>query len=122
MRATSGGKPRDVVIVGSWNGNPGYRLLDGAAGAASYPGIADDYRKMFVVLNGLPCDIFLGAHGDYYNMLDKLARAKAGEGDAVWIDPGGYHAAVAKSERAFETALKRQQDAGVAAAPSPRQP
>jgi metallo-beta-lactamase class B len=111
MRAISAGKPRDVVIVGSWTMNPSYRLVDQPGQPASYPGMAEDYRRMFAVLKGLPCDIFLGAHGEYFDMLNKLARAKAGAGDAVWIDPEGYHAAVARSERAFETALKRQQDA-----------
>src|ERR1700684_2835051 len=30
MRTMLEGKPRDVVIVGSWNVNPGFRLVDGA--------------------------------------------------------------------------------------------
>jgi metallo-beta-lactamase class B len=115
MRTVSGGRLRDVVIVGSWNVNPGYRLIDQPGRPASYPGIADDYRRMFTVLKGLPCDIFLGAHGGYFNMLDKLARAKAGAGDVAWIDPGGYRAAVARHEAAFEAALKRQQSAAAAA-------
>jgi metallo-beta-lactamase class B len=116
MRAVSAGELRDVVIVGSWNVNPGYRLLDRPGRRASYPGIADDYRRMFAVLKGLPCDIFLGAHGEYFNMLNKLPRAQAGAGEAAWIDPEGYRAAVARHESAFEAELKRQQDAAAAAA------
>ncbi len=57
----------------------------------------------------MPCDIFLGAHGNYFNMDSKLARMKAGEGEKVWIDPDGYKAAVGEREHAFETELKRQQ-------------
>jgi Family of unknown function (DUF5996) len=78
---------------------------------ASYPGIAADYEKTFVTLKGLPCDIFLGAHGQYFNMLAKLARAKAGAGESVWIDPNGYKAAVAEREQAFEAELEKQTSA-----------
>jgi metallo-beta-lactamase class B len=111
MRVLSGGKPRDVVIVGSWNVNEGFRLIDRPGHSASYPGIAADYQHTFATLAKLPCDIFLGAHGAYFDMLAKLDRAKSGAGDNVWIDPDGYHAAVAEREQAFQRELKRQQDA-----------
>ena len=88
--------------------NPGWRLVDRPDQPASYPGIAADYRRTFATLKGLPCDIFLGAHGVYFEMLAKLDRIKAGARD-VWIDPSGYRAAVAEREQAFETELKRQE-------------
>jgi metallo-beta-lactamase class B len=115
MRLMDEGKPQDVVIVGSWNVNPGFRLVDEPAAngrparAASYPGIADDYKKTFATLKSLPCDIFLGAHGVYFDMLAKLARAKAGAGQSVWIDPAGYKAAILEREQAFEAELKKQE-------------
>jgi metallo-beta-lactamase class B len=112
MRAMIGGKPQDVVIVGSWNVNPGFRLVDRPGKAASYPGIAADYERSFVVWKKLPCDVFLGAHGAYFDMLAKLDRAKAGAGGSVWIDPDGYKAAVVEREQAFEAELKRQQGGG----------
>jgi hypothetical protein len=37
----------------------------------------------------LPCDIFLGAHGQYFGLQEKLARLPK-EGSSVWIDPQGY--------------------------------
>jgi metallo-beta-lactamase class B len=110
MRAMIGGQARDVVIVGSWNVNPGYRLVDKPGKPASYPGIAADYEHSFVVWKSLPCDVFLGAHGEYFDMLGKLARAKAGAGESVWIDPEGYKAAVAEREQAFAAELKKQQE------------
>jgi metallo-beta-lactamase class B len=112
MRAMIGGQPRDVVIVGSWNVNPGYRLVDQRGKPASYPGIAADYEHSFVVWKSLPCDVFLGAHGQYFDMLAKLERAKAGAGESVWIDPEGYKTAVAERQQAFETELKQQQGGG----------
>jgi metallo-beta-lactamase class B len=60
-------------------------------------------------LKGLQCDVFLGAHGIYFDMLGKLERIKAGATENVWIDPKGYQAAVAEREQAFETELKRQE-------------
>src|SRR6201996_3975409 len=104
------GRPLNVVIVGSWNVNPGWRLLDRGAQIASYPGIADDYRQTFATLKALPCDVFLGAHGAYFGMLEKLDRIKAGATENVWIDPKGYQAAVAEGQQAFENELKRQQN------------
>ena len=109
MRAMIGGQARDVVIVGSWNVNPGYRLVDHPGKPASYPGIAADYEHSFVVWKSLPCDVFLGAHGQYFDMLGKLERAKAGAGESVWIDPEGYKAAVTERQQAFEIELKKQQ-------------
>jgi metallo-beta-lactamase class B len=108
MRASLGGHVRDVVIVGSWNVNPGYRLVDVPGKPAYYPGIADDYERTFVVLKSLPCDVFLGAHGAYFGMLQKLDRVKAGAGESVWVDPEGYKAAVAERQAAFEAERKRQ--------------
>ncbi len=108
MRTMLEGKPRDVVIVGSWNVNPGFRLVDRPGKPASYPGIAADYERTFVVLKKLPCDVFLGAHGAYFGMQEKLDRVKVA-GQNVWIDPDGYKAAVTERELAFKEELKRQE-------------
>lgn len=110
MRVTDAGKPRNVVIVGSWNVNSGFRLVDRPGHPASYPGIAADYARSFTLLKGLPCDIFLGAHGLYFGMLGKLERAREGAKD-VWVDPVGYKAAVAERESAFQAELQRQTSA-----------
>jgi metallo-beta-lactamase class B len=99
-----GGRILRVVIVGSPNVNPGYKLV----GNKAYPNIAEDYRHGFQVLNGLPCDIFLGAHGAYFGLTAKYPRWKAGDRDA-FIDPAGYKAYIADREQAFEAELKRQQ-------------
>jgi metallo-beta-lactamase class B len=101
------GKPLSVVIVGSWNVNPGYRLIDRPGEPASYPGIAADFEHTFAVLKSLPCDVFLGAHGAYFDMLAKLQRVSPST-SSVWVDPQGYQAAVLERERAFHTELSRQ--------------
>jgi metallo-beta-lactamase class B len=98
-----GGKSYDVVIVGSPNVNPGYKLVDNAA----YPQIASDYEKGFRVLRSLHCDVFLGAHGSYYDMDAKYARIKDGAANP-FIDPDGYKDYVNEREQAFRAELAKQ--------------
>jgi metallo-beta-lactamase class B len=109
MQVMDSGKRQNVVIVGSWNVNPGFRLVDRPGKPASYPGIAADYQHTFSLLKKLPCDIFLGAHGAYFGMLAKLDKLKSGATQDVWIDPQGYQAKIAERQRAFESELKKQQ-------------
>src|SRR6516164_6397216 len=104
LRVSEGGRLLNVVIVGSWNVNPGYRLVDRPGQPASYPGISSDFERTFAVLKRLPCDVFLGAHGAYFDMLKKIERMAA-SGSSVWIDPQGYQAAVLERERAFQAEL-----------------
>lgn len=98
-----GGRTLHVVIVGSPNVNPGYKLV----GNTAYPRIAEDYRQEFQVLKALPCDIFLGAHGAYFGLKEKYERWKAGDRNA-FIDPQGYRGYVADREKAFEAEYHRQ--------------
>ena len=107
MKVQERGKTYNAVIIGSPNVNPGYRLVDNSA----YPQIAADYEQMFRVLKSLPCDIFLGAHGDYFNLGAKYARLKQ-DGVAVFIDPEGYKNYVADKEAAFKSELAKQRAAG----------
>jgi len=103
MKVTDGGKTYNVVIVGSPNVNPGYKLVNNAL----YPQIASDYGRMFRVLKALPCDVFLGAHGDYYGMEAKYARMKEGEANP-FIDPEGYKSYIAEREQTFLSELAKQ--------------
>jgi metallo-beta-lactamase class B len=83
--------------------NAGYKLV----GNALYPGIAQDYETTFRVLKALHCDIFLGAHGDYYGMPEKYPKLRVGAVNP-FIDPEGYKAYVADREQAFRDELKKQ--------------
>jgi metallo-beta-lactamase class B len=103
MKVAEGGKTYNVVIVGSPNVNPGYKLMNNAL----YPQIASDYELMFHVLKSLPCDVFLGAHGNYYGMEAKYARMKEGEPNP-FIDPEGYKSYVAEREQTFRAELAKQ--------------
>ena len=103
MDENESGRTLHVVIVGSPNVNPGYKLVRNAA----YPQIAADYKHEFEVLKSLPCDIFLGAHGGYFDLTTKYERFKGGDRNA-FIDPAGYKAYIADREQAFEAELKKQ--------------
>ena len=61
---------------------------------------------MWRVLKSLPCDIFLGAHGEYFGLEEKYARMK--QGANPFIDPDGYKKYVAQKEADFEAELKKQ--------------
>lgn len=103
MDEKENGKTLHVVIVGSPNINPGYKLV----GNKNYPQIAEDYKNGFELMKGLPCDIFLGAHGSYFDLTKKYSRWKQGDQNA-FIDPAGYKSYIAEREQAFEAELARQ--------------
>lgn len=103
LKVEEGGKTYNVVIIGSPNVNPGYRLVDNSA----YPTIAEDYQKTFKVLKSLSCDIFLGAHGNYFGMESKFPRLKD-KGLSVFVDPVGYKKYVEDKEQEFKKELARQ--------------
>lgn len=107
MQVSDEGKTLNAVIVGSPNVNPGYKLVNNAA----YPAIASDYRRMFAVLKKLPADLFLGAHGSYFDLEAKYARVKPGAINP-FVDPAGYRKFVADKEREFLAQLAKQTSAG----------
>ena len=103
MEVTERGKTYKVVILGSPNVNPGYKLVDNTA----YPQIAEDYERMWRVLKSLQCDIFLGAHGSYFGLEEKYSLMKD-EGANPFIDPRGYKTYIAQKEQDFRTESAKQ--------------
>ncbi len=103
MEVTERGKTYNVVILGSPNVNPGYKLVDNTA----YPQIAEDYERMWRVLKSLQCDIFLGAHGSYFGLEEKYSLMKD-EGANPFIDPRGYKTYIAQKEQDFRTESAKQ--------------
>jgi metallo-beta-lactamase class B len=104
-QVADGDKQFNVVVIGSPNVNPGYRLVDNK----DYAEIAEDFAKTFAILKSLPCDLFLGAHGEYYGMLAKYERHQADKN--AFIDPDGYKAYVDLKEKEFLRKLAEQKDA-----------
>lgn len=103
LKVQDGGKRYDVVILGSIGVNPGYILVDNK----DYPQIAGDYVRSFKVLRGLPCDVFLAAHGSFYGLPEKYAKLDKG-GPNPFIDPQGYQDHLDRQEKAFLARLAEQ--------------
>ena len=103
MKVQEKGKTYNVVIIGSPNVNPGYKLVNNVV----YPGMAADFERTFRILKELPCDIFLGAHGGYFGLESKYAQFKK-RGLVAFIDREGYANYVADREQAFRTEFAKQ--------------
>jgi len=106
LKAAEGGKTYDVVIIGSPNVNPGYKLVDNV----NYPAIATDFARTFQVLKSLHCDVFLGAHGNYYAMEEKHKLLENRPSRNPFIDPDGYRGYVESKEKAYVAELARQRN------------
>lgn len=106
LKVKDGGKTYNAVIIGSPNVNPGYKLV----GNTAYPNIAEDYAKSFPAMRALTCDIFLGAHGGYFNMDAKYPNVKT-QGTAALVDPDGCKKYIADREKAFNAELAKQRAA-----------
>lgn len=105
MTANHNGRRLHVIFVGSMSVLSGYRL----AGSESYPGMTADYERSFRVLRSLPCDVFLGAHGQFFNLTAKREALASSPKENPFIDPAGYRAYVDNAQGAFEAALRHQQ-------------
>jgi metallo-beta-lactamase class B len=93
------GQTYNVVFPNGTSVNPGYRVAENP----SYPGIGDDYRRTYAVLEKLKPDIWLHPHNETYKFEDKLARAAA-QGAKAWVDPVGYRQWLIAQRQAFDSA------------------
>ncbi len=107
MTVEEGGKPYHVVFLCGVT-VPGYKLVDNPG----YPDIVSDYEHSFTVLRALPCDVFLGAHGQYFGLQAKLASQRIHPETNPFIDPAGYRKYLDDSEADFRKLLTQQQAAG----------
>lgn len=94
---TDGGKRYTVVFPGSTTINPGTRLVN----RPSYPGILEDYRRTFTVLESLRPDIFLAAHASFFDLEGKRQR-QAAEGAGAFVDPDGYRRLIGAKKATLE--------------------
>ena len=100
MQVNDGGHTYNVVIVGGASANTGNNLIDDPR----YPNEAKDFVTAFKVLRGLPCDIFLGAHGAYFTLKEKYPLLKP-SGPNPFLDHAGYVAYIDDREKVFQTEL-----------------
>jgi metallo-beta-lactamase class B len=100
-------KDKIVGGTGFWSE---YHFVATPTHPVSYPGIVQDFQHTFAMLRALTCDVFLGAHRGYFDMLTKLERYPD-DGPRVFIDQAGYKDFVANAQKTFERALAKQQAA-----------
>ncbi|HEX2331344.1 MAG TPA: subclass B3 metallo-beta-lactamase [Candidatus Angelobacter sp.] len=104
------GTSRYIIIVGGVGFWSEYHFISTPGHRVSYSGIVQDFQHTFAVLRALPCEVFLGAHGGYFDMLTKLEHYPQ-DGPRVFIDPAGYRAFVVAAEKKFEQALSQERAA-----------
>ena len=74
----------------------------------------------FATLKSLPCDVFLGSHGNFFDLAGKMKRL--GEKVNPFIDPDGYKKFVSEMEGKFEEQVHRDTGAQVHSEPAPTPP
>jgi len=104
MRVHDQGRSLAVVFFPSANVNSGVRLSDNPR----YPQIAGDFERSFAIWKGLPCDVFLADHGDFYGMKAKYRRLSGTEPQNPFIDPEGYRRFIADAEHRFRAQLESE--------------
>ncbi|HYL98664.1 MAG TPA: subclass B3 metallo-beta-lactamase [Blastocatellia bacterium] len=107
MTVMENGKRYDVVFAGSTTINPGTKLV----GNDKYSTIAEDYAKSFRVLKSLHCDVFLGPHASFYSLEEKRKKLAGGSEPNPFVDPDGYAAFIARTEKVYLDQLTREQQA-----------
>ncbi len=98
------GKIYNVVITDGAGFNPGYRLVVDE----SYPGIGDDYRRNLARLELLKPDIWLGSHAERFGLVDRAARAKAGEGVDAWLNHEQFRRQIVHQRNLFEAEVNKE--------------
>ncbi len=108
LEVAENGETYDALIVCSFGVNANYILVDNP----DYPQIADDYRATFAKARALPVDVFLGAHGSWYDLATKFEQLQTRDPEDLnpFVDRAGYLAHIDMQEQRFEEMLKAQQE------------
>lgn len=85
-----------------------YNLVDDPG----YPNIAADYDRTYDALLALPCDVFLGAHGRWFDLPERRAQVAAGNRDA-FVAPEACRRYLTDSRAKYEQELTRQRGGSV---------
>ena len=105
MKVTDGGRAFDVVFVGSTTA-PDYKLVNNP----KYPNIASDYEYTFRLLRSLPCNVFLGPHGSFFNLKAKAHRLDRGDKQNPFIEGKSFRDFLNRTEREFVDLLAKQKE------------
>lgn len=81
---------------------PNTKLVNNEA----YPNIAADFTRSHGILKDLPCDVFLGAHGSYFDLEGKWNRLKASPESNPFVNPEELRHHVQQKEAEFKKLLE----------------
>jgi metallo-beta-lactamase class B len=100
------GDQLDVVFFPSGGVPAGVRVVDNPA----FPGAVDAYERSYATWRALPCDVFLGAHGEFFDLQPKWKRwQKAGLGGPnPFIDAAGYKVKIEQFHTKFRAVVQSQ--------------
>lgn len=104
MDINEAGQVYKVVFAASTTVNPGTRLVKNP----SYPGILEDFRKAFRVLESLRPDIWVSAHSGFFDLQAKRKKIDPAKPAAAFVDPDGYREMVATRKKAFEDLVAKE--------------
>lgn len=100
------GRSYSVLFFGGTSA-PGYKLV----GNDKYPNIVADYEYTFRVSKALKPDVFLAAHGQFFDLAGKAGRLRKGASPNPFIDPESYRRYLATSEKTFREQLAKETQA-----------
>jgi metallo-beta-lactamase class B len=98
------GDKLDVVFFPSGGVPPGVRVVNNPA----FPTAVDAYERSYALWKALPCDVFLGAHGDFFDLAPKWKRWKSGEKPNPFHDAAGYLARMDQFHKKFRAVVESQ--------------
>ena len=98
------GKKLNVAFMPSIGRNEGVHLVN----YPEYPNIVEDFQKTYRVVKSLPCEVFLGPHGNFFDLKGKFARMQAGAKENPFIDPEGCRQWIERGEAAFLKQLEEE--------------
>jgi metallo-beta-lactamase class B len=103
MNVVERGRRLAVVFYASGTVPPGATILNNPA----FPDAEAAYQRSFAVWKALPCDVFLGDHGEFFDLRRKWEALRKGQPDA-FVDPEGYRRAIAEAERRFRAEIEHE--------------
>ncbi|HWP84943.1 MAG TPA: subclass B3 metallo-beta-lactamase [Terriglobia bacterium] len=103
MVAEDAGRKYNVVFLCGVRMNDNVPVVNNP----QYPEMVEDFRRSFQKLKALPCDVFLGGHGYWFDIQTKMQRLKQG-GANPFIDPQGYRKYIADMEAYFLEQVKKE--------------
>jgi metallo-beta-lactamase class B len=98
------GERHVAVSIGSLSILPGVKLR----ARPTWPGIAESFARSYAMLRAIPCDVFLGSHGNFFDLDAKRKAQIQGAKTNPFVDPDGYRVFLDQAERKYREQLARE--------------